>query len=150
MDRWDAAKLANELLTQHGLEDWSFAFNRRKRAMGLCYCQHKRIELSIHFTIANDEAMVRDTLLHEIAHALAGHAAGHGPKWRRICRRIGATPDRLGDAAMPAGQWIATCPTCGHEYQRHRRPPSGYQYACSQCGHKRGKLRFQRREVSRG
>jgi predicted SprT family Zn-dependent metalloprotease len=148
MDRWDAAALARQLLTKHGLTDWTFAFNRRKRAMGLCRFEQRRIELSIHFATANDEAAVRDTLLHEIAHALAGPAAGHGPKWQRICRQIGASPDRLGEAAMPPGRWIATCPGCGHQYERHRRPPSGYHYACSRCGHKRGKLQFKRREVS--
>jgi len=148
MDRWDAAQLANQLLEKHGLTDWRFAFNTRKRAMGLCRYEEKRIELSIHFTVQNDEPAVRDTLLHEIAHALAGRAAGHGPRWRKICRQIGASPKRLGEASMPAGQWIATCPSCGHTYERHRRPPSGYHYACGKCGHTRGKLKFQRRGVS--
>jgi len=150
MDRWDAAQLARELLHQHGLERWRFAFNRRKRAMGLCRYEARRIELSIHFVAANDRAAVHDTLLHEIAHALAGREAGHGPRWRQICRRIGATPQRLGEAAMPRGRWVAVCPGCGARYERHRRPPSGYQYACSQCGHKRGRLRFQRNELSGG
>jgi len=33
-----------------------------------------------------------DTILHEIAHALAGPAAKHGPAWKAIARRLGATP----------------------------------------------------------
>ena len=113
--------------------------------MGLCRYHDRRIELSIHFVEANDHAAIEDTLLHEIAHALAGEAAGHGPRWRRICRQIGATPQRTGEAQMPAGKWVAACPSCGHEYQRHRRPPSGYRYACRACGHERGELRFERR-----
>jgi predicted SprT family Zn-dependent metalloprotease len=148
LDRWEAANEAEKLLTHHGLVGWRFAFNRRKRAMGLCRYDAQRIELSIHFVESNDAAAVRDTLLHEIAHALAGQAAGHGPRWRRICRQIGATPARCGDAAMPRGQWVATCPGCGGQYERHRRPPSGYHYACSRCGHKRGRLHFKRRELS--
>ncbi len=35
---------------------------------------------------------VRDTVLHEIAHAIAGPEAGHGPLWKATARRIGATP----------------------------------------------------------
>lgn len=35
---------------------------------------------------------VTDTILHEIAHALAGPAARHGPAWKSIARRLGATP----------------------------------------------------------
>jgi predicted SprT family Zn-dependent metalloprotease len=145
VDHWDAARLARELLEAHGLSDWGFAFNGRKRAMGLCHYQRKRIELSRHFVWANDEPAIRQTLLHEIAHALAGPEAGHGPRWRGICRRIGARPERLGSAAMPAGQWVAVCPACGRRHERHRRPPSGYDYACRQCGHEKGPLRFQRR-----
>jgi predicted SprT family Zn-dependent metalloprotease len=137
-------------MAQHGLSHWRFAFNRRKRAMGLCRYEAQRIELSIYFIEANPASAVEDTLLHEIAHALAGQGAGHGPTWRRICRRIGATPTRCGQAEMPRGQWVAACPSCGREYERHRRPPSGYHYACSSCGHPRGKLSFRRRELIEG
>ena len=35
---------------------------------------------------------IRDTVLHEIAHAIAGREAGHGPLWKVTARRIGATP----------------------------------------------------------
>jgi predicted SprT family Zn-dependent metalloprotease len=149
VDRWDAAHLAETLLSRHGLSErgWRFRFNRRKRAMGLCRYDAKHIELSIHFVASNSRAAIEDTLLHEIAHALAGQAAGHGAKWRHICRELGATPTRCGEAAMPPGQWVATCPGCGSEHQRHRRPPSGYHYACKQCGHQRRKLIFRRRET---
>ena len=38
---------------------------------------------------------IRDTILHEIAHALAWTRHGertHGPRWKQICREIGAVP----------------------------------------------------------
>ena len=38
-----------------------------------------------------DPREVRDTILHEIAHALAGAKAKHGPAWKAIARRLGAT-----------------------------------------------------------
>ena len=67
-----ARQLAIELMDAHGLRDWSFAFNRAKRTMGLCRHHQRRIELSVYFVLSNDAASVRDCILHEIAHALAG------------------------------------------------------------------------------
>jgi len=132
-----------ELMARHGLSCWAFRFNRRRRAMGLCHYAHRRIELSLPFVLANGEARVRDTILHEIAHALAGHAAGHGPRWRAICRRIGATSQRCGQATMPQGPWRAACPACNRAFHRHRRPPSHCRYACPHCGPAHGLLTFQ-------
>ena len=74
MDLDSAEQIAEHLMTRHGLmgRGWSFAFNRRKRSLGLCHYTARRIELSSHFVEMNDETQVRDTVLHEIAHALAG------------------------------------------------------------------------------
>lgn len=142
MNQFDAARMARQLMDQHRLRGWSFAFNRAKRGMGLCRYREKRIELSIHFVLRNDEAEVRDTILHEIAHALAGPRAGHGEAWKRKCVEIGATPQRCGVAAMPAGRWRATCPTCGREHHRHRRPLPGRRYFCRPCGSEKGAIEF--------
>src|SRR5439155_25900685 len=46
--------LAQRLLASFGLHDWSFAFNRRKAAMGMCYYHCRTIELSIHFVERNN------------------------------------------------------------------------------------------------
>jgi hypothetical protein len=35
---------------------------------------------------------VYETLLHEIAHVLAGHAAKHKPAWRSVVYRLGGNP----------------------------------------------------------
>jgi predicted SprT family Zn-dependent metalloprotease len=144
MDPFDASALARRLMDEHGLTDWSFRFNRRKRALGLCVYVLKRIELSWYFVRCNDEAAVRDTVLHEIAHALAGHAAGHGPKWKAACRRVGARPERCDrSAAMPRGRWQATCPRCGQSFHRHRRPLRDRAYCCRRCGREAGRLTFE-------
>jgi predicted SprT family Zn-dependent metalloprotease len=137
-----AKAIAVALMREHGLREWRFGFNRAKRTMGLCRHSERRIELSVYFVLANDAANVRDCILHEIAHAIAGARAGHGPKWRRICRRIGAIPERCGEARMPDGGWKATCPRCRREYTRHRRPKRHLIYSCSECGWDTGKLVF--------
>jgi len=106
--------LARELLTAHGLTGWSFRLNRSKVNLGLCRYGQRTIELSAFFVEENSDEAIRDTLLHEIAHALAGRAAGHGPLWRAMCLRVGAKPERLSfEAEMPAGRWQAVCGNCG-------------------------------------
>jgi predicted SprT family Zn-dependent metalloprotease len=137
-----ARQLAVELMHAHGLSHWSFAFNRAKRTMGLCRHHDKRIELSVYFVLSNDAESVRDCILHEIAHALAGLEAGHGPKWQRICQRLGAKPERCGDARMPDGRWTAVCPSCQRRYTRHHRPRRHLLYCCCNCGWNTGQLKF--------
>src|SRR5262249_31162680 len=84
---------------------------------------------------------IRDTLLHEIAHALAGRDAGHGPLWKAMCRRAGAKPERLSfEADMPAGRWQAKCGCCGVLHHKHRRPKRFVGWWCCQCGPERGGL----------
>lgn len=140
--------MARALMDAHGLREWAFAFNRRKRSLGVCYYERKRIELSTHYVPRNDDASIRDTVLHEIAHALAGRKAGHGAAWKAVCLAIGATPERCdAGAVMPAGRWRARCPSCQREYSRHRRPRRNTSYACRKCGRERGPIRFERVEA---
>ena len=131
----DAARaLACSLLAEHDLQDWSFAFNRRKRAFGLCDYTRRTIFLSSILTELNGEAEVCDTLLHEVAHALAGHRAGHGPAWQKVAREIGAKPRRCYGAEevqQPPARYVLVCPTCRQETPRHRKPRGVY--ACRSC-----------------
>src|SRR5436305_12159247 len=76
-----ARELARALMDAHGLADWEFRFNRRKRGAGLCLHHRGTIELSLYFVRLNGPDKVRETLLHEIAHALVGPGHGHGPVW---------------------------------------------------------------------
>jgi predicted SprT family Zn-dependent metalloprotease len=145
----EVRRLALDLMSVNGLKEWSFAFNRAKQTMGLCRHDQRRIELSIYFVMANDPASVRDCILHEIAHALAGLKAGHGPNWKRVCRSIGAIPERTGDAKMPDGRWWAICPTCRRRYTRHRRPKRNLRYSCRDCGWEAGRLKFLRVDAQR-
>jgi predicted SprT family Zn-dependent metalloprotease len=139
----ESQALARVLMSEHGILDWSFAFNRRRRSLGLCYYELRRIELSAPYVVRNEVESVRDTILHEIAHALAGKDAGHGPKWKAIAARIGATPKRCDDRAdMPKGRWHARCPSCAREFHRFRRPNRRAKYSCAKCGPSRGSITF--------
>lgn len=133
MDTANVIRMANELMEQWGLvnQGWSVGFNRRKKAMGLCHYPKKRIELSVYFVANNPPERIRETILHEIAHALAGPKAGHGLTWRLMARKVGAPPVRCGQAVMPEGSWKATCQTCGKTHTMHRKPKRKYRCLCS-------------------
>jgi predicted SprT family Zn-dependent metalloprotease len=137
------AAQARRLMDAHGLHNWSFAYNRRKRSLGVCQFRRRRIELSIHLLEHNPAAEVRDTILHEIAHALVGPGHGHDRVWKEMCRKVGARPERIAhEAHMPPGRWQAGCGACGKVYHRHRRPPRLDGWYCRGCGRKRGSLRW--------
>jgi predicted SprT family Zn-dependent metalloprotease len=139
-----ARELARQLMAEHGLQDWTFGFNRRKQSMGLCVYARQTIELSIHFVERdNPWNEIRDTILHEIAHALVGPGHGHDRVWKRKCTEIGARPQRCGDAKMPEGSWKADCGGCGKCYHRHRKPKRARGWFCTECGPERGGLAWQ-------
>lgn len=142
----EAEHMALELMNKHGLTDWHFCWDRAKQRAGCCKHLRKMITLSVHYVNLNENRPydILDTILHEIAHALAGYGAGHGPKWQAVCRRIGARPVRCYDSsiAMPDGRYVATCGSCGKTYYRHRRPRAGWRYWCRTCGRDDGALEY--------
>lgn len=100
----EVAALARGLMDQHGLADWAFAFNESDRTLGQCRYRERAIRISRAHALEGKEDDLRDTILHEIAHALAGPQAGHGPRWQATARRLGATPmARAGEEESPAG-----------------------------------------------
>jgi predicted SprT family Zn-dependent metalloprotease len=132
--------LALCLMALHGLHDWAFAFNRRRRGLGLCRYATRTIELSMFLVDRNGPDEVRDTILHEIAHALVGPGHGHDAAWRRKCVEVGARPERCGQADMPEGRWRACCGGCGGRFTRFRRPRRLSGWFCRGCGPARGRL----------
>lgn len=88
----EVAAQARQLMDRHGLGDWSFRFNAARKKLGVCHYREKLILLSREHAADGTPVQVTDTILHEIAHALAGPRAGHGPVWKEIARRLGATP----------------------------------------------------------
>ena len=81
-----AELLAVSLISKHlAGGNWQFKWNDSINALGMCSYRDKRIILSKRWTRALPESEVTDTILHEIAHAMAGHASGHGCYWKEAC-----------------------------------------------------------------
>lgn len=96
-----------------------FKFNKNITRAGVCKFPMSgtvgQIEISTVYMAHKDTKArdIKNTVLHEIAHAIAGPDAGHGPRWKEIARRIGCNAKR-----------------CTHEF----RPLSSYKYVIK-CGH---------------
>jgi predicted SprT family Zn-dependent metalloprotease len=123
----DAKTLAWQLIREHGLLGWRFEFDHARRRFGACRVQRKQITLSRPLVLLNSPEQVRDTLLHEIAHALTP-GDGHGRRWKAKCIEIGAIPRRcytedevLSPPRSPA-RYVLCCPACPWETPRRRRP----------------------------
>jgi SprT protein len=98
-----AQKEALRLMREHGLHGWGFRFDDGVRSFGTCRYRDKTITLSRRITQLNEAHHVTDIILHEIAHALAGHAAGHGPVWRATAVRIGCSAARCYESERSEG-----------------------------------------------
>lgn len=132
MELTAAHALATDLLARHGLDGWRVAFDGARQRAGQCRFADRVISLSAGLTRLHPEAEVRDTVLHEIAHALAGPRAGHGPAWRAQALALGCSGRRCvsPDAPRLPGAWLGVCPA-GHTIEMHRRPERVR--ACSRC-----------------
>ena len=132
MDIDDARQLGVALIGDHGLHGWRLVFDRAKTRAGICRFEQRTIGLSRVLTELHGTAEVRDTILHEIAHALVGPAHGHDAVWRSTALAIGCSGRRCmaEDVAVVPGAWVGTCPS-GHRVTRHRQPTRVY--SCRRC-----------------
>jgi predicted SprT family Zn-dependent metalloprotease len=132
MELREAFELARGLVDEHGLEGWQVAFDGARRRAGVCRFEERVIGLSAPITKVHGEPEVRDTVLHEIAHALVGPEHRHDEVWRRTAQSIGCSGRRCVPAEAPRlqGAWVGVC-SAGHVKDRHRRPERVV--SCGQC-----------------
>ena len=106
--------LGQAMLAKYNLTTWRFGIDVARRRAGVCRYHDKTITVSRRFIELNTDEEVVGTILHEIAHAIAGSAAGHGPIWQAVAKGLGAAPERCCiHGTFPEGEWKATCPQCG-------------------------------------
>lgn len=120
-----ALRLAESVLRAADLPDWQVRVGNAKRQLGLCRYKDKRIVFARRLLESGDDALIKDVILHEVAHALAGPQAKHGPAWKRIAIAIGANPKsrtEAGSLAPAPAPWVGTCPACGATRELYRPP----------------------------
>lgn len=113
-------------------DEWTFDFDRARTRAGQCDYSKRRITVSRLLAERFEDDEIYQVLLHEVAHAVAGHRAAHGPKWRRIAADLGYDGGRLhhGQTATELAPWVGQCPA-GHLHYRHRAPSRPA--SCAQC-----------------
>lgn len=138
--------LAEKLMAEHGLTEkgWRFNFDKAKVRFGACHWATKEITLSQDLVRLNEEPRVKNTILHEIAHALAGQKAGHGRDFVIMARTIGCDGHmyyNVGNTLdlplvqLPAPKYEATC-DCEGKVHRKERLSAGHKrgrYYCNNC-----------------
>ncbi|WP_323986681.1 SprT-like domain-containing protein [Microbacterium plantarum] len=141
---------AEALISAHLDDSWTFRFDNAKRRAGQCDDTRRCISVSRYLAARFDDDENHQTLLHEVAHAIAGPAAGHGRDWLRTARElgyVGGTTHR-GETAVELAPWVGHCPA-GHVAYRHRRPTRAA--SCRMCASsydERFLFRWVRREIS--
>jgi len=141
---------AEALIAMHLDDSWSFDFDHAKRRAGLCDYRRKRITVSRYLAARFDDDEIHQTLLHEVAHALAGHTAAHGPAWKKVARELGYVggTTHTGETATELAPWIGRCPS-GHVAYRHRKPARATSCAkCSRRFDQRYLFEWTRREIT--
>ena len=116
-----AIDLATELMDAHGLVGWRIKLDHARRRAGQCDYVNKIISLSRLYVRHADIEHIRDTILHEIAHALVGPRHGHDAVWRQKAREIGCTATRYHDLSFARARWVMTCPNGCFSVERHRK-----------------------------
>lgn len=127
---------AQDLMKQHGLTHWKFKFDHSTRRAGSCSYRDKTITLSFNLARRGSQADIRDTVLHEIAHALVGKRHNHDAVWKAKARAIGCSGDRTHRLDFSPPRWRVRCENDCWTHTAQRRNP---QLVCRNCG---GRLVF--------
>lgn len=115
------ARKAERLIAKHGLKDWSFQYEDASKRSGVCDHYTRVIGLSRLYCLKAPAHFLRNTILHEIAHALVGPQHNHDQVWKEKARSIGCTGDRCHNVDFAPPRYIASCPRCGWRIKRNFR-----------------------------
>ena len=124
---------ANQLARQHldgKVQNWKLIFDNAKARCASCQFTYTNptvtIAISKVFAVFATDAEFKNTVLHEIAHAIAGIDAGHGPEWKRIALEIGCDAKRFHRANgehqsfLNQGMKRVKCPCGKIDFLRHQ------------------------------
>jgi predicted SprT family Zn-dependent metalloprotease len=109
---------------------WTFEYNTRKRAAGLCNYRNKTIYLSKYLVSQNlNKALeFENTLRHELAHALDNAMGGrnhHNRVWKAIARKVLCTAERCyktEDIGDTQSKYTLVCENgCGKKQPSHKK-----------------------------
>jgi predicted SprT family Zn-dependent metalloprotease len=130
-----AEKFIKEKFKEHGLDKmgWKYAFTTTsKRNAGCCKHDLKRLDITVAYVEKATLADIKDTILHEIAHALTpGHK--HDDVWREKAISIGSSGNRTHNVRFSEAKYIQTCPNECFNRPMYRKSNAKRTYVCKKC-----------------
>ncbi len=96
----DVEDYARACIDVCGPEGWRMQWDDAVRRLGCCKINQRVISISRFFAetyLFKDPELIRRTVLHELAHALAWekyHERNHGPAWHYMCYCLGISDER--------------------------------------------------------
>lgn len=124
---------ALDLMQEHGLKKWRFAFDHSTRRAGCCDYRTKTISISFNLARNASDDDIRDTILHEIAHALVGKKHNHDAVWKAKAREIGCSGERCHRLTLTPPRYSVTCENRCWMHTAERRDTH---LVCRTCGGK--------------
>jgi predicted SprT family Zn-dependent metalloprotease len=135
-----AWEFARDELDRHGFRNVAVSINPRfKRLLGRARWVRRQpalLELAEWHVERSEWDEVRETILHEVAHFIAGSRAGHGPSWQAAARQVGAAPVRCAPRLpeAPGHKWEGSCRSRCAVFRRHRLTKRVRLYGiCPEC-----------------
>lgn len=101
MDLDDAKYFAMELLLLWECKGWVFVWDDSETIFGRVIAlekpsgnlYNKELHLSSYLVLRNNQKVVTEVILHEIAHIKAGLETGHGLNWKYWCNKLKIEPN---------------------------------------------------------
>jgi predicted SprT family Zn-dependent metalloprotease len=126
-------QMAVDLMHKHGLKKWRFQFDHSTRRAGCCNYRDRMISISFELARNASDEEVRDTILHEIAHALAGKKHNHDATWKAKAQEIGCSGERTHRLIFSPPRYSVICENQCWKHTAERR---NTRLVCRTCGGK--------------
>lgn len=120
------------------LRRWTFDIGRWKQRLGCCSYSKKEITVSKYVIFEAPIELLKQIILHEIAHVIAWPGEWHGKKWKWIANLLGIPQEDCKSTtnfkSQSSEQWKyqMICPNCKALYHYHKRPHN-LNKACWMC-----------------
>jgi predicted SprT family Zn-dependent metalloprotease len=126
-------EMALQAMRDHGLRKWRFRFDHSTRRAGCCNYHDRLISISFDLACSGSETDIRDTILHEIAHALVGKKHNHDAIWKAKAREVGCSGERTHRLELTPPRYHVRCENDCWRHTAHRQ---NRRLVCRTCGGK--------------
>ena len=144
--------MVNDLCNKHmGSISYNVEFsNRFTNYLGKCIYDHRKNHCTLRFSTRvfnslykeNNVEQIKDTVLHEIAHAQVNRKYGRGHNhdwvWQQVAKSLGCSA-RVTSTIKSEYKYIYECPCCHNTWKVNRKYSKGVH--CSKCYKKYGTTR---------